>query len=469
MSSVSISYGAHKRGGAHLPELSLLNMLVEKTPTQIERPVVLRSRPGLEVLATLGTGALRGIGQRSGLLSGDAVIVSGTEVYRLSSAGVVTALTGSVDGNDLVRISLGRNADGDDRAWIASSTGLYVCDGSTVTEEDFPDATRPGCQDHEYHRGFRIAVPTDSEQAYYQVPGDTAWDALSFASAEYQPDKLVAIRTRGDQIYLFGSASTEVWYLTGQADPAIAPYGGLNFDFGCRARDSVVNIGSVILWVDDKCRVRLSEGGEARVISDYGLSEAIADTSADNLRGWGFVLDGHQIYVLTLSANATWAFDLTEERWCRLSSLDYDYWRAHLGADTGDKVLALDNLSNTVWRVAPERLTDGDDVFSREFTALVEVREGRVPCTNIELVCAVGGSPRTGQGSDPLVGLKYSDDGGQTWSQWKYRGLGQTGKYRTRPRWGPLGLIEAPSGRVLWFRITDPVVTRISDVRMNAP
>ena len=55
---------------------------------------------------------------------------------------------------------------------------------------------------------------------------------------------------------------------------------------------------------------------------------------------------------------------------------------------------------------------------------------------------------------EPQVMLRYSNDGGFTWSSEKWRSLGRKGKYENRARWNRLGEFRQ---RVLEISITDPV------------
>ena len=73
-----------------------------------------------------------------------------------------------------------------------------------------------------------------------------------------------------------------------------------------------------------------------------------------------------------------------------------------------------------------------------------------------------------GQGSDPLVEMRYSRDAGATWSSWDGVSMGRQGHYRERPEWRALGLFDAP-GALMEFRCTDPVALRLSSVLVNEP
>lgn len=467
MTDIALVYAANKRLAGRFPELIMRNAMVEAAPSNAENPRSIMRRPATKAFVTVGSGPLRGIFYQAGLLGGDVVVVSATEVYRVASNGAKTLMTGSVTGDNRVRMAGGRDADLNDVVYIATGTELYKMVSNTVTAENFPDATQPGCQDIEVHRGFIIGIQANSQQCYFQVPGDTTWDALSFASAEYKNDPLVGVRTLGDQIYLFGSTTTEVWALTGQADPAIAPYGGLNFDFGCRARDSIVSLESTILWVDDKCLVRMSDGGIPTVISDSGLAEQIRSISAMDLRAWGFTLDGHVFYALTLPGVATWVYDISAQQWGIWDSKGYSHWRAHLGVDTGDTIYAVDSISAAVWTIDPDGQEDADGEVTWEFAAVAIQKEGARDVANVEPTLSVGYGPRSGQGSAPLMGMRYSNNGGHTYSGWKYRSLPLTGVFDRMPRWGPLKPMNAPFGHFYHFKVSDPLVSRVNGVRQN--
>lgn len=45
----------------------------------------------------------------------------------------------------------------------------------------------------------------------------------------------------------------------------------------------------------------------------------------------------------------------------------------------------------------------------------------------------------SGQGSDPQVMLRWSDDGGHTWSKEHWVGAGAIGQYKRRAKWNRLG------------------------------
>jgi hypothetical protein len=68
-------------------------------------------------------------------------------------------------------------------------------------------------------------------------------------------------------------------------------------------------------------------------------------------------------------------------------------------------------------------------------------------------------------GRDPLVSLRWSDDGGHTWSNFYALGFGQAGKFKTRVIWRRLG-----RSRLRTYEVTmsDPVPFRIVDAYLKA-
>lgn len=466
---VPISSGAYLRQVGKFPELVLMNMVPERTPTQIETPIALIARPGLMDFATVGSGSIRGINRKTGLFNEDAIIVSGEEVYALSSNATTALQTGPLE-TDMgrVQIAMGRDADGNSQARIADGTRLYLVTGGTVTAEQFPSITETeGASSIAYIRQFWLAVKVGSQQVYYLVPGDTEWNALDFASAEYQPDPMVCIAILGEQIFLLGAASTEVWALTGETSPALAPYGGLAWNVGCKARDTVVNVRNTLIWVSDRGEVVQTTGGEPQIISDYGLAEQIRNSDPSALKAWTYSVDQHTYYILGLE-DQSWCFDIANQTWQRASTIGFGYWRAGLGCDVSGNAYAADIYpgSNVIWKVAPDRMLDGDDPIIRTSTSFLELRDGKLACGNISIVCSAGQALQVGQGSDPLVGLRWSDDYGQTWSDWRDIPSGRIGQYSYRVRWNRLGLIQSP-GRFFQVRSSDPITFRLSDMRMN--
>lgn len=469
MPLLPLVYGAEKREIGRFPEMALRNCTVDPAPTQQETPLAVLARPGMVNFLTMPGQPLRGCARKAGLFGNDALILADKTLYRVATNGVQTAFAGSIPGRDRVKIDIGRDADDNDVARIATGDALYIATAGAVTLEAFPEPGGAGAQDILFHRGFWIGIEAGTDKAYYQIPGEATWNALDFASAEYQPDKLIGLDALRDQIWMLGDTTTEVFALTG-ADPAIAPYGGLAFDKGCRARDTIFAVGDLLFWVDDRNGVQMTNGGEPQQVASAGLVGEIRKARAQDLRAWGFGIDNRIYYILSLGF-ATWVFEASARSWASWDSSGLNHFSGHLGCEYAGQVLALDADagSGAVWQVDPLAKTDAGDPIECELSAYLEVNEGSVPISNIELSGLVGDAPRTGSGSNPIMAMAYSKDGGKTWSNWKWTSMGMTGKYAGRLRWkGGMGLASAPYGLLVRFRSSEPVGRRWSGARYNA-
>lgn len=469
MPQAAMLTSAYKR--SNMPEGVMVNCFAEKVATKPSEPVALIARSGQTAFKTVGSAPIRMMFQKQGLFSDAAMVLARDTLYSLTSGGVTTAYTGTVSGDDLVEADGGLDADYNSVIRIATGSALFKAqsDTSNVVQEDFPTTGGAGATSVCFHKGYWLASEAGSDAVYYQIPAATTWNALQFASAEYAPDKVVALRSFGELVAILGESSTEMWRATGDAASPLEPYGGMSYPIGCRSRYSAVNCLGTLLWVTDTCLVVSTSGGEPKTISDYGISEQIRRTNAADIRASSFTKDGHLFYRLTLGTTATWEYDLSTGSWARVNSDGYDYARADLFASVGDRVISRDVLSNQIWEVDPDVGLDDTDTFTMEFMAVLEALDGPSALANVELHCQRGGAPLTGQGSAPLVWMQVSRDGGKTWGPKKYRSMGVTGDYEVRVRWFGPWLATPPDGLLLKFGISDPTVRRISGVWVNVP
>lgn len=466
---LNLAVAAYQRTG--FPTIETVNCLSERSEATGEVSDSLIARPGLEEFANVGTAPIRAIFQRKGLFNDAALVIANTGAHLLSADGSQDALGGTIAGEDLVDVDAGLDADGNSVARVATGSALYkIVEGGGAAAEVFPTSdNNVGASSVAYYKGYWLAVEAGTDYVYYQIPAATDWNPIEFAAAEYQPDRLVAVRTCGDLAVLLGEATTEVWYATGDAANALAPYGGLKFDFGCLARNAAVNCQGALIWVDDNCMVRLFEGSQPSIISDNGLSEQIRRATAADIRASFFIFDQHPCYVLTLGEAATWIYDLSTRRWSKASSLGLDYWTAHLFCNIGSTVLGADALNNQVYRLDPDRAWDGGNVFTMTFCGIIPPQPQPAALANVILRCELGGAPLTGQGSDPIVSMQLSRDGSKTYGPAKERSMGAAGQYAIVPRWSALGQTKANLMTVAKFQISDPVRRRVSAILANVP
>jgi hypothetical protein len=79
---------------------------------------------------------------------------------------------------------------------------------------------------------------------------------------------------------------------------------------------------------------------------------------------------------------------------------------------------------------------------------------------SFQVDCTPGTALVTGQGSDPELMMRFSDDGGHTWSQEMTVSLGLNGAYQTRVKWQSLG---SSRDRIFEVSFSDPVFLALLD------
>ncbi len=135
-------------------------------------------------------------------------------------------------------------------AWGAGT--LTGGGGPTVSPVQTPDDV--GVIGLGYIGGYVIVAIAQGEgvngRFYWIEPGETVIDPLNFATAERSPDPISGVVVFSDQFWLPGVNTTEVWYLTGNADAPVLRLQGITFDEGTvpgtatKVKDSMIIVDS---------------------------------------------------------------------------------------------------------------------------------------------------------------------------------------------------------------------------------
>lgn len=443
---IPFAVNAYRRRAGRLPELRLVNAYVEVTK---EGDVYLLPRPALESYSTVGSGPIRGVFAQDGTLSGDILSVSGTGFYR------DTTLLGTIPGT--TRVSMTADAT---RAFVATGDQLYISMGGGLTLVEFPDDA--GCQWVGRLGGYFLGIRDGTHRIYFS--DGTTWNALDFTSAERYPDPLVGGLVVDDIFLAFGSQSVEFFAQTADADAPFQRIEQRVYSRGCKSRDTIALVDNAAFWVTDDGQV-CRGGNVPERVSTNSIEERIANTSDEDLAAYRLSWQGHEFYLLT-TAQGTFAYDASTQQWSEFASYGRASFRAHVGIMAGSDVILGDDETGALYSLTDDSAEDVGETIQRIFSAIAPTDKPFV-CHNLILEAAVGQTADlTGQGADPLIEMRYSDDYGNTWEVWEAVELGQQGDYRVRPQWNGLGLVDPP-GRVFEFRLSDPAPWRISRVAVN--
>ena len=126
-----------------------------------------------------------------------------------------------------------------------------------------------------------------------------------------------------------------------------------------------------------------------------------------------------------------------------------------------------DDTTNDVWSMQMGVYTDAGGPLKRQASAFIKIEEGTPRNTALVLHCVMGVGNAVAQGSQPVVEMRYSDDLGRTFANWRAAPLGPIGGYGPpRAMWQRLGNMRAP-GRLVEVRCSDPVNVVFSHLELN--
>jgi len=443
--------GAYNRSDVGLPQARLQNFYVEKTEGGPSNDARL-PRPGLAESYLVGAGPIRGAYQQKGVFGGDRFFVSGSQVYR------ETTLLGAIIGDGPARFAASAT-----QLVIVSGGSAYLYDGVSfgiITDPDLPSVS-----DVTTLAGRFIYTELDTDRFYWSVVNDAQdIDGLAFATAEGSPDANVAMGVLGDELFFFGQVTTEMWFPTGDQDAPYQRTQGRRFERGCASQTSVAVLDNALFWVGND-RIVYRSGNVPNRVSTHGIEESLRKCSTiEDCTGFYVTFDGHSFYVLGIPDQATYAYDVATQEWAEWTSYGRDTFRVTSCVMVDGQAFMGDSDSGQIWTFDPERYTDGSDVI----TGLVSCFYPKSSGVEFNFMVGLQAVRGVGNGAapDPIVEMRYSDDGGREWSNWRQTSAGKIGEYGVKGIWRKLAQVRNP-GRGYEFRITDPVLKVLSYAVIN--
>lgn len=122
--------------------------------------------------------------------------------------------------------------------------------------------------------GFVLLVASNSQRFYYLEPNQLVVQPLNFYTAESGPDELINTVVVGDQAWMFGEATTEVWYPdAASVDDPFSQVQQRVFQRGIFEGTAVLLDDEVMVVGDDNVVYRV--GASPVRVSDHGMEERI--------------------------------------------------------------------------------------------------------------------------------------------------------------------------------------------------
>ncbi len=415
----------------------LINVVLEKATLYGGRPgLVSYPRYGLTAFATLAgaSGGVRAVFD----LDNTAYCVSGRQVYQVDTSGSATQLTGGISADGPVRHA--RNMASIPMVAMTAGGTLTLLQGGTLTEVNDEDLPPP--VDVAFLGGY-LVFPSSDGRFFWSAINGIDVDALDFASAEYQSDRILRTISHRNEIWHIGQGSVEVWGITGDAD---APFGRVAVrDFGCRAAGSVCEVSDTLIWINKRGEVVRSSGYDAVRISHHAIERDIRAADPGDITATTFALEGHSFYVLNMPTR-TWVYD-APYGWTEWTSRQSARWNISACAAFDNRVIAGSSEDGTLYEIDPDATDDAGDDLIWSVRTMAPASYPRAQVLSAVFVNVVAGrAPVDGDAEDvsPEMILKVSRDGGNTWPVSQRRSIGLTGQRNKDVIFRSLGL----SGRI---------------------
>ena len=375
---------------------------------------------------------------------------------------------------------------------------------------------------------FNAANTVDIVDNYfvYNKPGSQEWAAsnplspitnpLSFSSKDGAPDNLVSLIVDHREIYLLGEASSEVWVDVGSFPFPFQRIPGTSTQHGIAAKFSMSRVGNSFAYVSRNIRgqaqIMMMNGYIPQRISTHAVENTLTDQYIDDAVAWTYQLEGHEVYVVSFpTLDLTWAYDVASEMWHKWLWVDnnniYHRHRGNCASLFQGLVLVGDHSNGQIYQLdtsnytdngqnirrlrrAPHLVTDLQRQYLEELqiqfqpgvgtTGLSSKTQGifinspyYIAPTDTLIITSdetliLGQSNQVGlqtTTTNPQAMLRWSNDGGSTWSNEHWVKIGQEGKYKNRAIWRRLGWSR---DRVFEVVVTDPVNAVIISANLKA-
>jgi len=317
-----------------------------------------------------------------------------------------------------------------------------------------------------------IAGVTDPEHD----PSSGIWfSAVSFEGSASFYSPIRNLESLGGLLWIFGDEGFEAWQATGnwrqefQRVPSAFSSGN-----GLYAQWSLKSTGSELFWLGtgnkgNAIAYMLAIGSLQPVrISLVSLEEEWANYPDANLAvGAVYSARGHSFYLLTFpQSRNTFVFDLSTGTWHRRHFYDGSElrpWKPNYTQTIRNRTFGCTIGESVIYELAEPHLgDDGRPIYRKRVSPCYNVGLMRSMHYELALDLQSGREHRNGERTNYM--LRYSDDGGYTWSNPMTQSNGGRGEYARQLQFRRLGQARK---RVYEFSMVDPVGTNIAGARLT--
>jgi len=351
-----------------------------------------------------------------------------------------------------------------------ASTSLYVLNFSVMPANDGPFT---GADVVDVVDNYFVYNRPNTQQFGASSPLSPISPSLSFSSKDGAPDNLVSIIVDHREVYLLGEVSSEVWVDSGLFPFAFQRIPGTSTQHGIAAKFSVARLGNSFAYVSRNIRgqaqIMMMNGYMPTRISTHAVENTLVDQYINDARAWTYQLEGHEVYVVSFpTLDLTWAYDVTTNMWHKWLWVDsknvFHRHRGNCHASFQGLNIVGDYENGQIYMLDPNNYTDNGEEIRRIRRAPHLISDyQRQYFAELQIHFQPGiGLP---DGSVPQAMLRWSDDGGSTYSNEHWTSIGVQGAYKNRAIWRRLGQSR---DRIFEVVVTDPINAVITAANLKA-
>lgn len=396
--------------------------------------------PGLTLAWNLGDDPCRCLYVAEGAL----FAIHGTTLRQLVNGSWVTR--GSVPGALRVEAAHnGRQAGIQVRFDNGQYGGGYVWDMQAQTLTRITDTGYPGSVSNDYIDHYLTGVdPAGRFWFISDLDNAMEYNTLDRTDSEASPDRIIAAKRIEFDIAVFNTSTTEFFYNAGTATGTFQSKRAV-IDVGAAGRFTIQRIDNTLIFLGSDGILYRINGYQKQRISTVPFEKAIAGLRWSDAISFTHVDRGHALYFLHFPDGQTWCYDCASQEMSRRESIGSERWRvSHIVRWNGD-FYAASLFDGRIWKLDWDSVREEDELFrSYRRTQIIHDSGNAFRVQEVVAQVQVGSKPDDWPDDlDHELMLRYSQDGGNNWSNWKRKTMGKLGEFMTRVRYlGGFGLIR---------------------------
>jgi hypothetical protein len=216
----------------------------------------------------------------------------------------------------------------------------------------------------------------------------------------------------------------------------------------------------------------MMKGYEYIRLSTHAVENSLVGYDVSDARAWTFQIEGHEFYVITFpQIDLTWVYDLTTGQWFKWlywesDTATYHRHRANCGIAFANKNLVGDWQNGKIYSLDFDTFTDAGAPIRRLRRAPhITTDLQRQYFDEFQIQFQPGVGLVVGQGDNPQAMLRWSNDGGSTWSNEHWVDIGKIGAYTNRAIWRRLGWAR---DRIFEMAVSDPIKAVVVSANLKA-